>query len=254
MTDRRFVGTQNLYGEDFLGFAQAHVYVVGVGGVGSWVAEALARTGVGELTLVDMDVLVESNVNRQLPALSTSFGESKVAAMAARIVGINPNVRLHLLDDFVTADNVADILPTRQAVRDLQAQGKAVVVLDCIDDMAGKLALALHCRFNKIKLIVSGGAGGKVDPTTIAVSDLKDVHQDPLLAKLRHQLRAKNINKNLHEKFGVRCVYSTEAPKVAKTCTSGLGCTGYGSAVVMTATIGMVMVAECLKVLGRRSG
>lgn len=254
MNNRRFTGTRTLYADSFDNFTQAHVYVIGVGGVGSWVAEALARTGIGELTLIDMDVLVMSNVNRQLPALDATFGESKITAMATRILGINPDITLHLVDDFITADNITTLLPNRQTVQMLKAQGKSVVILDCIDDINAKVAIALHCRFNKLKLIISGGAGGKIDPTQIRIDDLKDVSQDPLLARLRQKLKAKNINKTLKEKFSLKCVYSTEPPKPPKSCdttTGGLNCTGYGSSVVMTCTIGMIMVAECLRLLSR---
>ncbi len=248
---RRFTGTATLYQESMTAFLNAHVYVIGVGGVGSWAVEALARTGVGELTLVDLDVLVESNINRQLPALTATLGESKIEAMRQRVQGINPNCCVHLIDDFLTADNVAGILPDRQTVKTLKAQGKTVVVLDCVDDMNAKLAISLHCRFHKVKLVVSGGGGGKIDPSKIAVADLKDVYQDSLVVKLCSQLRAKNINASLKEKFGIKCVYSSEAPKIATACQTGLNCGGYGSAVVVTSVIGMVMASECLSIIAK---
>lgn len=253
MTDRRFVGTRTLYQNDFEKFVNAHVYVIGIGGVGSWAVEALARTGVGELTLIDMDVLVESNVNRQLPAMTDSFGESKVTAMAARAKGINPNIKIHAIDDFVTSDNIHELLPNKDELNKLKDNHQTLVVLDCTDDMNAKLAIALYCRFNKIKLIISGGAGGKIDPLQIKVADLKDVYQDPLLAKLRQNLKDKNINKDLKRKFGMKCVYSSEALKLANACESGLNCGGYGSAVAVTASVGMIMASECLKMIGRIS-
>ena len=123
-----------------------------------------------------------------------------------------------------------------------------MIVLDCVDDMNAKLALALHCRFNKIKLIVSGGAGGKIDPTQIKVADLTDVTQDPLLAKLRNKLKEKNISQS-KGKFGIKCIYSTEQLKMATACESGLNCGGYGSAVAVTSVVGMVMVSECLRLI-----
>lgn len=248
--DRRFAGTRKLYGDsNFTKFENTHAYVIGVGGVGSWVAEGLARTGVGEITLIDMDVLVASNVNRQLPALDSTFGQSKIEAMAERIRQINPLVRLHLIDDFLTTDNVKSLLPNRQTAKDLQNLGKSMIILDCVDDMDAKLAIALHCRFNKLKLIMAGGAGGKTDPTAITVSDLKDTYQDPLLAKVRQKLRQDfGINKTLKEKFGIKCVYSTQPPIVDKACdTGGLHCGGYGSAVAVTSVVGMMMVSEALK-------
>lgn len=248
--DRRFAGTKKLYGDtNFTKFENLHAYVIGVGGVGSWVAEGLARTGVGEITLIDMDVLVASNVNRQLPAVDSNFGKSKIEAMAERIHEINPLIRLHLIDDFLTTDNVKELLPNRQTAKQLKTLEKSVVILDCVDDINAKLAIALHCRFNKLKLIMAGGAGGKTDPTAITVSDLKDTYQDPLLAKVRQKLRQEfGINKDLKDKFGVKCVYSTQPPIVDKSCQAGgLHCGGYGSAVAVTSVVGMVMVAESLR-------
>lgn len=246
---RRFAGTQKLYGESqFNKFENTHAYIIGVGGVGSWVAEGLARTGVGEITLIDMDVLVASNVNRQLPAVDSNFGRSKIDAMAERIRQINPLVELHLIDDFLTMDNVKILLPNRKQQAELKQAGKNITILDCVDDMNAKLAIALHCRFNKLRLVMAGGAGGKTDPTQITVSDLKDTYQDPLLAKLRQKLREKGINKQLKDKFGIKCVYSTQPPIVDKSCqTGGLHCGGYGSAVAVTSVVGMVMVAEALR-------
>ena len=249
--ERRFKGTQTLYGNSAVDtFSTAHVYVIGVGGVGSWAAEALARTAVGHITLIDLDVLVASNVNRQLPALDSTFGQSKIGAMAARIREINPKVTLHLVDDFLTTDNVATLLPSRAQAK-MAAQTGPIVILDCVDDMNAKLAIALHCRFNKLKLVCAGGAGGKIDPSKITVGDLRDSYQDPLLAKLRSKLRhEKGINSALKDKFGIKCVYSTEPPRVDKSCqTGGLQCGGYGSAVVVTSVVAMLMVSEALQLL-----
>lgn len=255
--ERRFQGTRTLYGTTAVTtFADAHVYVIGVGGVGSWAAEALARTAVGTITLIDLDVLVASNVNRQLPALDSTFGESKIAAMATRIREINPKVTLNLIDDFLTVENVATLLPSRDEAKAAVAQGRPMVILDCVDDMNAKLAIALHCRFNKLKLVCAGGAGGKIDPSKIRVSDLRDSYQDPLLAKLRNKLRhEKGINSTLKEKFGIKCVYSTEPPRVDKSCqTGGLQCGGYGSAVVVTSVVAMIMVSEALQLLIKQAG
>ena len=250
--DRRFQGTRTLYGTSAVDtFAASHVYIIGVGGVGSWAAEALARTAVGMITLIDLDVLVASNVNRQLPALDSTFGQSKIEAMAARIKEINPKVTLNLVDDFLTVENVAALLPGRHEAKAAADQGRPTVILDCVDDMNAKLAIALHCRFNKLKLVCAGGAGGKIDPSQIRVSDLRDSYQDPLLAKLRNKLRhEKGINSALKEKFGIKCVYSTEPPHVDKSCQAGgLQCGGYGSAVVVTSVVAMIMVNEALQLL-----
>ncbi len=247
---RRFAGTEKLYGSQFFSnFENAHIFVIGVGGVGTWVAEGLARTAIGEITLVDMDILVASNVNRQLPAMDSNFGVSKIEAMANRLEQINPRLTLNLIDDFLTPENVKQLLPSREENKLAKAQGKTIVIVDCTDDMSAKLAIALHCRFNKLKLICAGGAGGKTDPTKITVSDLKDSYQDPLLARLRSKLRhEKGINSEMKEKFGIRCVYSTQPPIVDKSCTvGGLHCGGYGSSVVVTSVVAMVMVSEVLK-------
>jgi tRNA A37 threonylcarbamoyladenosine dehydratase len=238
---RRFAGIGRVYGETRLTtFEQAHVMVIGVGGVGSWAAEALARTAIGEITLVDMDILVASNINRQLPALTDTLGLEKTQAMAERIRGINPRIKLNIIDDFLTADNLVQMLATPPDV-----------VLDCIDDVKAKLALILHCRRHKIPLVVSGSAGGKTDPLSIRVADLSKTEYDPLLAKIRRTLRQDyNMCKKPKDKFGVTCVYSIEQPYQPETCTTGgLQCGGYGSATVMTASVGLVAVAEVLKKL-----
>ena len=239
--DRRFAGVAKIYSEDtFSHYEKSHVMVIGIGGVGSWAVEALARTGVGELTLIDMDVVAASNINRQLPAMSSTLGMDKIEVMAERCRSINPRIKINLIDDYLTAENVKELL--------VEAPD---LILDCIDDVKAKLALMLHCRFNKIPLIVSGGAGGKLDPLKIRVADLSKTEQDPMLAKLRTQLRSKGICKKPKEKFGITCVYSIDNPfSSADVCASaGLRCGGYGSAVVVTSSFAMIAVAEGLKKL-----
>ncbi|ENU94803.1 hypothetical protein F970_02583 [Acinetobacter sp. CIP 102082] len=261
--DRRFAGVAKIYGENaFAHYEQSHVMVIGIGGVGSWAVEALARTGIGELTLVDMDVVAASNINRQLPAMSSTLGQEKIEVMAERCRQINPRMKVNVIDDYLTPENVKEVL---DPVPD--------IILDCIDDVKAKLALMLHCRFNKIPLIVSGGAGGKLDPLKIRVADLSKTEQDPMLAKLRAQLRSKGICKKPKEKFGITCVYSIDNPfSSADVCPtllgqsphlapgqsgalfnpgSGLRCGGYGSAVVVTSSFAMVAVAEVLKKLDK---
>ena len=239
--DRRFAGVAKIYSEDtFSHYEKSHVMVIGIGGVGSWAVEALARTGVGELTLIDMDVVAASNINRQLPAMSSTLGMDKIEVMAERCRSINPRIKINLIDDYLTPENVKELL---SEAPDL--------ILDCIDYVKAKLALMLHCRFNKIPLIVSGGAGGKLDPLKIRVADLSKTEQDPILAKLRTQLRSKGICKKPKEKFGITCVYSIDNPfSSADVCASaGLRCGGYGSAVVVTSSFAMIAVAEGLKKL-----
>lgn len=239
--DRRFAGVAKIYGDDsFHHYENSHVMVIGIGGVGSWAVEALARTGIGELTLVDMDVVAASNINRQLPAMTATLGCEKIEIMAERCRSINPRIKINLIDDYLMPENVKEIL-----------SGNPDIILDCIDDVKAKFALMLHCRFNKIPLIVSGGAGGKLDPLKIRVADLSRTEQDPMLAKLRAQLRAKGIRKKPKEKFGITCVYSIDNPfSSADVCASaGLRCGGYGSAVVVTSSFAMVAVSEVLKKL-----
>ncbi|MBP5992621.1 MAG: tRNA threonylcarbamoyladenosine dehydratase [Acinetobacter sp.] len=242
--ERRFAGVAKIYGEDsFNHYEHSHVMVIGIGGVGSWAVEALARTGLGELTLVDMDVIAASNINRQLPAMTTTLGHEKIEVMAERCRAINPRIKINLIDDYLTPDNIQDVLANTPDL-----------ILDCIDDVKAKFALMLHCRFNKIPLIVSGGAGGKLDPLKIRVADLSKTEQDPMLAKLRTQLRSKGICKKPKEKFGITCVYSIDNPfSSAEVCPSaGLRCGGYGSAVVVTSSFAMVAVSEVLKKLDQK--
>jgi len=230
-----------IYGDEaFNYYEHSHVMVIGIGGVGSWAVEALARSGIGELTLVDMDVVAASNINRQLPAMTATLGQEKIAVMAERCYSINPRIKVNLVDDYLSSDNVKEILAMAPDL-----------VLDCIDDVKAKLALMLHCRFNKIPLIVSGGAGGKLDPLKIRVADLSKTEQDPMLAKLRTQLRSKGICKKPKEKFGIICIYSIDNPfSSSEVCASaGLRCGGYGSTVVVTSSFAMVAVAEVLRKL-----
>ena len=243
--DRRFTGIARLYGDAGLAaFAGARVAVIGIGGVGTWAVEALARSGVGTLLLVDMDVLVASNVNRQLPALTDTFGRGKAEVMAERARGINPRVQVEVVDDFLTPENVTSLLNPAPDV-----------VLDCTDDVRAKIALILHCRFNKMPLIVAGAAGGKIDPLKIRADDLSRTRQDPLLAKIRRRLRKEyGICQDEKEKFGVCCVYSTENPRQPEgSCAAdgSLNCEGYGSITTVTASVALVAVAEVLKRLVR---
>ena len=154
---QRFGGTARLYGEKALQlFADAHICVVGIGGVGSWAAEALARTGIGAITLIDMDDVCVTNTNRQIHALRDNVGLAKAEVMAERIRQINPECRVTVVDDFVTPDNVAQYMSVGYSY-----------VIDAIDSVRPKAALIAYCRRNKIPLVTTGGAGGQIDPTQI---------------------------------------------------------------------------------------
>ena len=243
-TSRRFNSLETLYGEAALSqFFGAHIVVVGVGGVGSWTAEALARSGVGKLTLIDPDIVAESNINRQLIALENTLFLPKVEVLAERLKQINPSIELKLIEDALSEQNCASYLGG-----DPQQAGylKPDLVIDCVDDTPAKLAMALHCRFNKLRLIMAGGAGGKTDPAKIVSGDLRSSTEDPLLAKVRSKLRESGINSALKEPFKIPCVYSVESLKRAKNPGAKLACGGFGSSVVVTAAFGMHLAALAL--------
>jgi tRNA A37 threonylcarbamoyladenosine dehydratase len=246
--ERRFGGVSRLYGDAALEiFRGAHVAVIGIGGVGSWAAEALARNAIGHITLIDLDHIAESNVNRQLHALDGEFGKAKVTAMAERIKVINPLCVVDQIEDFVTPENVAALLGRGQHI-----------VLDAIDDTKAKIAMAAWCRANKQPLVMTGGAGGRLDPTRIAAADLATTNGDRLLAKVRNQLRRDHgFPKNEKGKFGIPCIFSDEPPhrpksghcEVGDTAITGLNCAGYGSSVCVTAPFGMAAAALVLNLL-----
>jgi len=243
-SERRFGALARLYGPDApQRLARAHVAVIGLGGVGSWTAEALARCGVGALTLIDLDVVSESNVNRQLHALSTTLGQSKIEAMAARIAGINPACRITLVDDFVTPDNVAQLLPDAYDV-----------ILDCADQASAKIAMILHARQNRVPIVVCGGAGGKTDPLALRGGDLSAALNDALLAKLRNVLRRQHGFARAADQAGkprkrvpkmnVFALWFDQPAMLPAAWTradapQGLSCAGYGSVVTVTAAMGM---------------
>lgn len=236
--NRRFGGVARLYGEEGLAaFEMAHVLVAGLGGVGSWAAEALARSAVGELTLVDFDHIALSNVNRQLHALEGEFGKSKVQAMTERLLAINPNLKIHVVDDFLTPENIPVYIE----------KNAPLVVLDATDDVKMKTALAGYCK-KQVPLIICGGAGGKLDPSRIRAEDLSKTTQDPLLSKIRYNLRKDHgFTSDPKKKFQITAIYSDE-PRQG-VASGGLACSGYGSAVTVTATFGFVAAAEALKVI-----
>lgn len=246
---RRFVGVARLYGAAALDrHARSHAVVVGIGGVGSWAAEALARSGVGRLTLVDLDHVAESNLNRQIHALGQTIGQAKVLAMAARIADINPRCRVDPVEEFVAPDNLDALLPP------------ADVVVDCIDQVNAKAALVAWCRRTRVPVVTCGAAGGRIDPTRIRRDDLARAAGDPLLAKLRYRLRrsfgfARDDARGRKPRFDVTAVFSDEPvqpPRAdcdAAAATHGLACSGYGSSVTVTAPLGFAAAAAALALL-----
>lgn len=247
--ERRFGGMDRLYGSDAAGRVRAaHVAVVGVGGVGSWAAEALARSGVSRLTLIDMDHIAESNVNRQIHALSSTLGMSKVEAMAQRIAQINPSAQLTLVDDFVTPDNWPAILP----------QGVDAVI-DACDQFSAKYAIMQWSLRRRTPFVTVGAAGGKRLAHTVDVQDLADVTHDPLLAKLRYRLRREKAVMADARKLRIPCVFSREAvQKSVQQCEvpgdGSLNCHGYGSLVSVTAVFGMVAAGWIIEKLSAGGG
>ncbi len=237
--ERRFGGIARLYGAGALDrLESARACIIGIGGVGSWSAEALARSGVGRITLIDLDHVAESNINRQIHALDTTLGQAKVVAMTDRIRAINPLADVAVVEDFVTADNAAALL------QDFD------VVIDAIDNVRAKVAIVLACRARRIPLIVAGGAGGKTEPTKIRVDDLSRTEQDPLLAKVRKRLRSEHgFPRNPKRPFGIDAVYSAEPLRLDGVACDlphgpqGLACAGYGSSMMMTASVGLFAAA-----------
>jgi tRNA A37 threonylcarbamoyladenosine dehydratase len=241
MPERRFAGVARLYGEDaYRKFTQATAVVIGLGGVGSWAAEALARSAIGHLVLIDLDHIAPSNINRQLHAMEGEFGKAKVDAMAERIRKINPTIRLTTHDVFLAEGNLAELIP------------EGCYVVDACDDVPAKVALAHYCRSLQIGLVMCGGAGGKVNPSFVSAADLAKTVQDPFLAKIRADLRKNHsYSRDLKQPMGIRAVYSHE-PRLGAG-NGGLACSGYGSAVSVTATFGFVAAAELLALIAKGS-
>lgn len=260
--ERRFGGIARLYGPHALAaFRSAHVCVIGVGGVGSWAVEALARTAIGHITMIDLDHLAESNVNRQIHALTDTLGQAKVTALRERIAQINPACKVTCIEEFVDAENIAALLPP----------GRFDYVIDAIDDARAKTALIVHCHALQIPLLTIGSAGGQTDPTRIAVTDLARTEQEPLLKRVRKNLRLRHgFPRGAKNKFGIDAVYSMEPLRQPELCeipdqtpdeagddmataasettgVTGLNCAGYGSAMVVTASFGLVAAAHVLR-------
>ncbi|MDJ0739056.1 MAG: tRNA threonylcarbamoyladenosine dehydratase [Gammaproteobacteria bacterium] len=232
--ERRFGGIARLYGAHALAaLNDAHVCVVGVGGVGSWAVEALARSALGRLTLIDMDHVAESNMNRQLQALDAELGRAKIDVLRERVAQINPRCDVIAVDAFVTRDNVADVVAADCAW-----------VVDCIDSFRVKAAMIAHCRRRRQPLITVGAAGGQRDPTRIRIGDLRRTEQDPLLARTRRILRREyGFPTNPQRRFGVPCVWSDEPQESPGGCDASpegsLNCAGYGASVAVTASFGL---------------
>lgn len=228
--------------------ASARVCVVGIGGVGSWTVESLARSGIGHLTIIDHDDVSISNINRQLHALSSTIDQPKVELMRQRVLDINPHCDIDAVDDFLAEKNLPDYL-----------ERQFDVVVDAIDSIRFKAAMIYHCKRNRIPVITTGGAGGRLDPLKVSVADLSRTWNDALAAKVRSRLRAEyGFSKNPKRRFGVECVFSCEQPRYpdkqggvthARPGVPGasLDCEhGYGSISMVTGTVGLVAAARAI--------
>jgi tRNA A37 threonylcarbamoyladenosine dehydratase len=244
---RRFGGIARLYGERALErFRTAHVCVVGVGGVGSWVVEALARSAIGQLTLIDLDNVAESNINRQIQALSSTVGMAKVEALKTRIAEINPLCEVTLVEDFIDPDNLDTMIGV----------DRYDYVVDAIDSVKPKAALVAYCREHGIPLVMIGSAGGQIDPTRVEVRDLARTEQEPLLKKVRKILRSRyGFSRGEKQKYHIDAVFSMEPLRYpdngdaceVETSVTGLNCAGFGSSMVVTATFGMIAAGHVLR-------
>jgi tRNA A37 threonylcarbamoyladenosine dehydratase len=245
--DRRFGGLARLYGDTGAKqIRQSHVVVVGVGGVGSWAVECLARSGVRALTLIDLDHISESNINRQLPALSTTLGMSKVVALQQRIALIHPDCEVIAVEEFIAPDNCQALLSVG-----------ADAVIDACDNMAAKQAMAAWALATHTPFITVGAAGGKRLPQRVDVADLADVTHDPLLSLLRQRLRKENGAASAGKPMGLAAVFSKESVRSSQSTDNqtdhSLNCHGYGSVVTVTATFGNCAAAWVLDCLSKNS-
>lgn len=247
-SERRFAGLQRLYGmEGAARIRSAHVAVVGIGGVGSWAAEALARSGVARLTLIDLDHVAESNINRQIHAITDTIGQAKVLAMQNRIAQIHPGCVVHCIEEFVEPGNWPALLTE-----------PVDAVIDACDQVRAKVAMAAWARSSKVLHIAVGAAGGKRHAHKVDVDDLSQTTHDPLLAQLRYQMRKHHGAPREGKRIGVACVFSREAvaPPDASCAVAGdgsLNCHGYGSVVSVTATFGQCAAGWVLDKLATNS-
>ncbi|CCK77101.1 conserved hypothetical protein [Oleispira antarctica RB-8] len=254
----RFGGIGRLYGMEGLErLRNAHVCIIGIGGVGSWAAEAIARSGVGAITLIDMDDLCVTNINRQLPAMDGNTGKLKIEAMAERLKAINPHCKITTHMEFVTAKNMRELIHTGFSY-----------VIDCIDSARSKAALIAHCHINKIRIVVTGAAGGQIDPTQIQIIDVNKCAHDPLISKVRSLLRSEyEFSRNPKRYYSIPCVYSLEQmtypqpdgsvcrTKSGDDSSTRLDCaSGFGSATMVTGTFAFIAAARVVKRIAEGAG
>lgn len=239
--ERRFGGIIRLFGEtQFNQFQSSHICIVGIGGVGSWVAESMARHGIGKITLIDMDHVTESNINRQIHALDSTIGASKVKAMQERILDINPDCDVICIDEFLTEENIS-----------IYIKKNFSFVVDAIDQTKVKIALADYCLIEGLQFVMIGGAGGKKNPELVKLTDILKTFGDPLLTKIRQHFNKKVLNK-IKRNFPV--IFSSELIEKpskgwANNSRNGLNCDGYGSSPNVTATFAFIATSYVLNKL-----
>jgi tRNA A37 threonylcarbamoyladenosine dehydratase len=247
--EQKFTATRRLYGEaGYRRIRQAHICVVGLGGVGSWTVEALARTGVGALTLIDLDEICLSNINRQVHALESTVGQPKASALAERIALIAPDCQIRQKLCFLTPGNVDQLLDQRFDY-----------VVDAIDVTRHKACLIAACKAKSLPIVTCSGAGGRMDPTRIRVNDLAQTRDDPLAAQVRRLLRREyEFPKGEKRRFKVPCVCSDEplrfpqsdgsvCAKREKGADYRLNCdSGFGSSAAVTGAFGFALAAHVL--------
>lgn len=248
---QRFGGIARLYGQDALqALHQAHFAVIGLGGVGTWAAEALARSGVGELTLIELDDVCVTNTNRQSHALKSNIGQSKNRVISKRLKEINPDIVIHSIEDFIDQDNMQNLIGKQHHV-----------VIDAMDAAHIKARLVAYCLAIKVRLITVGSSGGKRNPQLVTADDLGRTASDPMLAKIRTQLyRHYNFARDKNRKFRVDAVYSTEQMVYPKPDGSvcmdkqflqegvKLDCAGgFGSSVMVTGSFGFIAATKAIE-------
>lgn len=249
-TQHRFGGIIRLYGTSaFKRLQKSHVLIIGIGGVGSWAAEALARSGVGTITLMDLDDICVSNTNRQIHTTKDTIGQSKNTIMSQRLAAINPELIIHTIDDFLDRDNLEGYITHEYSM-----------VIDSIDSIMTKTKLINFCKRQKIPIITTGSAGGKRNPQKITVSDLSKTINDPLLSKARNNLRRLyGFSREKKHSFSIPAIYSTEQmvypDDQGETCHSkqyieegtNLDCSlGFGASTMVTASFGLTAASEAI--------
>ncbi len=242
-TKHRFRGIRAVYGEDaFIKFRNAHVFIAGVGGVGSWCIESLVRSGVGHVTIIDNDTIEDSNSNRQLHTMQSTLGQYKADVLRDRLIDISPDAQIDVIKTFMTKNNFKECIPS-----------DADIYIDAIDNITVKAALIAYIHKElKRTVLVSGGAGGKRNPGMVTITDLAHSHNDSLLARLRSVLRREYGYPKLPQEMHLTAIYSTELSRLGKDVSTGEDIPDFGALMCVTATEGLRISGEVLRILAER--